>query len=247
MKYTLLFLLPLIGIMACQEETINVSNADKGLAYYPLNVGKYWTYTYDSVIFDNKGIDKYTFSGYIKEEITEVISKSDAETKYKLTKYWKKKVEDNWKLTDVESITQTDSKIIKTEENLPFIKMIFPNNNNESWNGNAMFDENIVIMIYGEPLKIYQAWKYKIENKGASIDFDNKKYEGLTVVQVDNSRDVKPSIFDKRYSVEYFAKDIGMVRKEMKIYDTQNPKTGLPWEDYAQKGYSLVQQLIEHN
>lgn len=246
MKYILL-LLPLLGFMACQKETIDVSNADKGIDFYPLSVGKYWTYSYDSVIYDNKGIDKFFFSGFIKEEITEVLSKTDTETKYKLIKYWKSKAEDNWRLTDVESITQSSDKIVKTEENLPFIKMVFPNNNNTTWNGNVLFDENIETLIYGEPLKIYQAWRYKIENKGAQVDVVNKKYEGLTVVQVDNSRDTKPSIFDKRYSVEYFAKGVGMVRKEMKIYDTQNPQSGLPWEAYAQKGYSLIQQLIDHN
>ncbi len=247
MKYIHILALVLCFFVACKKESISADTLNKGLEYYPVNVGKYIVYSYDSVIYDNKGINKYNFSGFIKEEIAEKITETDLETKYKLIKYWKKKIEENWVLTDVETLTSTDDKVIKTEENLPFIKLVFPNNNSVFWNGNALFDENIEVKIYGEPLAIYQGWRYKVENKESTAIFNNETYNVLDVIQVDNSRDTKPSIFNRRYSKEVFAKGIGLVKKEMKIYDTQNPDPNKPWEEYAQKGYSLTQQMIDHN
>jgi hypothetical protein len=230
-------------IVACKKESIDTSTFDKGLDYYPVTIGKYIIYSYDSIIYDNKGIDKFYLKGFIKEEIAEKISANDIETKYKLLKYWKAKIEDNWVLTDVESLTVSNEKIIKTEENLPFIKMVFPNKNNVTWNGNALFDDNIVVKIAGEPIEIYIFWDYKIINRGnpASIGGFNFN-EVLDVVQTDTDESR-----ERRYSVETFAKGIGLVKKEMKIYDTQIPQTGKPWEDYAEKGFSLVQTIIEHN
>ncbi len=244
MKHPLLLFFFCCTIMACKKETIGLDTFDRGLDYYPVSAGKYITYAYDSVVYDNKGVDKYYLKGYIKEEIAEKISEIDGETKYKLIKYWKRKDVDNWVLTDVESIAKSNTKIIKTEENLPFIKLVFPNNNNVSWNGNALFDDNIEVKIYGEPIKIYRFWNYKIANKGSQVNINGLIYnEVLDVIQIDDSKSNR----ERRYSKETFAKGIGMVKKEMKIYDTQNPQTGKPWEEYAEKGYSLVQTIIDHN
>jgi hypothetical protein len=233
---------------SCEEEKIEASTIDKGFDYFPLAVGKFIIYKYDSIIYDNKGIDKFPFSGFIKEEIAEVISETPSETKYKVIKYWRKNATDLWQLTDVEAITKSSDKIIKTEENLPFIKLVFPNNNNATWRGNGLFDDNIEIKVYGEPMKIYQSWDYTIENKGSQLTFGELKFnETLEVLQTDNLRDSKSSIFNRRFSKEIFAKGIGMIQKEMRIYDSQKPLAGKPWEDYAEKGYSLIQTIVEHN
>ncbi len=234
--------------MSCKKESIDATTYDKGESYVPIEIGKYITYEYDSTIYDNKGIDKYIFKGFIKEEIAEKISETNGEIKYKLIKYWKKNLADQWLLTDVETITKSPTNLVKTEENLPFIKMVFPNNNGTSWKGNGLFDENIIVKVYGEGLAIYQDWTYKIENKGSSRTYKDKEYKDvLDVVQKDDGRDPGHSIYARRYSKEIFAKGIGLIRKEMEIFETQKPIANKPWDAYAEKGYSLTQTIIDHN
>ena len=229
---------------SCQEESIPYVEPDQGKDFYPAIVGKYITYKYDSVIFDDNGLTKYNLSGFIRETVSEVIEENDNFKKYKIIKYWRPNDSVQWTLTDVESTTIYEDRIVKTEENLPFIKMIFPNEVETKWDGNAMFDESIIVTVYGEEIKPYEYWEYEVVSKNTPLNINGKLFsETLEVIQVDDNTSNR----SKRYSTETFAKGIGLIRKEMKIYETQNPQEGQPWENYAQKGYSLVQEVIDHN
>lgn len=232
------------SMSSCKKENIPYTEPDKGADYYPAVLGKYITYKYDSIIYDNNGTTKHNLSGFIKEVISEEIETTDIQKKYKIIKYWRQSDTLQWLLTDAETVTITGDKVIKTEENLPFIKMIFPNDEGVVWEGNAMFDNSIIITVYGEEIKPYEYWEYEVISKGKSITLNGITFnETVEVLQVDDNSSNR----SKRYATETFAKNVGLIRKEMKIYETQNPQEGQPWESYAQKGFSLVQEIIDHN
>lgn len=231
-------------LSSCKKESIPYNEPDKGVDYYPVLVGKYITYKYDSVIYDNKGATQHRLSGFIKEVISEELEKTEFQKKYKIIKYWRRSDTIPWLLTDVETVTVAEDRVIKTEENLPFIKMIFPNDEGAIWDGNAMFDNSIIITLYGEEIKPYEYWEYEVISKGNPITLNGITFnETLEVLQVDDNSSNR----SKRYSTETFARNVGLIRKEMKIYETQNPQEGQPWETYAQKGFSLIQEVIEYN
>lgn len=242
--FYLVIMMVVIMMTSCKKESIPYIEPDKGTEYYPAIVGKYITYKYDSVIFDDNGITRHNLSGFIKEVISEEIEKNDVQKKYKIIKYWRQSDTVQWQLTDVESVTILEDRVIKTEENLPFIKMIFPNDEGVVWEGNSMFDNSVIVKVYGEELTPYEYWEYEVINKGNPITLNGITFnETIEVLQVDDNSSNR----SKRYATETFAKNVGLIRKEMKIYETQNPKEGQPWETYAQKGYSLIQEVIDHN
>ncbi|MBK8700493.1 MAG: hypothetical protein IPN29_13565 [Saprospiraceae bacterium] len=229
---------------ACNEESIPATLFPEDKAYYPLESGKFITYKYDSIVYDDQGFTKYNLSGYIREVTGELLKNTEDEQQYRLIKYWRKDTTDMWLLTDVETITATDGKLIRTEENLPFIRLVFPNDPNIRWNGNALFDENTTVKVYGEPIKMFQGWSYEVINKDVPLTLPAIALDStLEVIEVDDDA----SIFSKRYVKQVYAKDIGPVKREMQIYDTQRPDAGKPWESYAEKGFSLVQVMIDHN
>ncbi len=242
--YFYLIFISLLSLSACQTESIPADDLDLGRAYYPVETGKYIEYAYDSLVYDDGGSSKYSSSGFIKEQIDSLLEETAFEKEYRLIKYWRKQNTDPWVLTDVETIHQSKTEIIRSEENLPFIRLVFPNSQNTRWNGNALFDENIIVKVSGEPIKMYQGWEYKVVKKNYSATIGQFELDSLLEVEevFDDS-----SIFSLRSVSQVYARGIGPVYREMKIYDSQRPIAGKPWEDYAEKGFYLKQTMVAHN
>ena len=118
----------------CESERIKADGYDKDLRYYPLDSGNKWEYKYDSIVYDESLGRVDTFAGYLLEELTEELR----ENTYIIQRSWRKAPNDNWVTTDRWTVSLDDNRIIKTEENLPFIKLAFPLTKGKSWNGNIL-------------------------------------------------------------------------------------------------------------
>ena len=241
MKYLVSLVLIGILVLGCSEETIEVDGTVEGLEYFPVQEGNEWVYEYDSIVYDeNKGIID-TNSGFIRE----VVFDSEVDGSFKIERSFRKKVDDSWVVTDIWSGRLEDRRAIRTEENLSFIKLVFPPNLNVNWDGNALFDQNVEIVIAGEPLRPYQGWDYQIVGNEGSYSYEGFQSDDvIDVLQVDET-----SLIDRRYSLERFARGGGLVEKELRLLECQciSVPASVPWEEKAEKGVILYQRLISFN
>ena len=239
----LLFLIGLLFIqLSCDNESIAPDEEILGRSYYPVETGKYITYSYDSVIIVKGGLERDSLSGFLKDEIGEKLNTSNGEESYRVYKYWKRDILDPWRLINLEVLTKSINKVILSEGNLSFIKMVFPNEKGITWDGNALFDERIEVMIASEPIEVYNNWEYEITDKNLEKNILGEIRQVLEVLHVDQE-----NALQRRFSSESYVKGVGLVSKNMMIYDTQNFQPNKPWETFAQGGFRLVQEMIEHN
>lgn len=227
-------------LTSCGDETIEVDGTVSGKEYFPVEEGREWVYSSDSIVYDeNEGIID-TLRGFIKERITDV----NGEGRFVIERSFRKNVDEPWEVSDIWSGRLEDTRAIRTEENLSFIKLIFPPSINRSWDGNALFDQNVEIVIAGEPLRPYQGWDYQIAAVNGTYNNEMISTDDvIDVLQVDEE-----SFIDRRYSLERFAKNIGMVEKRLMLLECQCttvPET-VPWEEKAEKGVILTQRLISY-
>jgi hypothetical protein len=241
-KYPYPFLLLIIFLFsACESEKIEAVDFDFGYEYYPLELGNSWEYYYDSIIYDpSLGIID-TSSGYIKEELTEQL----AEDRYIICRFWKRDLMDNWIKKERWTVYFDDNRIVKTEENIPFIKLVFPVKEGRSWDGNALFEESLQINVAGESLRPYFNWNYEIVSTNDTYSFQEIQSENVAVIHQVNDT----SFVDLRYSLEKYAPDIGLVERFTQILDCSctNINSSDPWEEKADKGFILNQKLIKFN
>ena len=230
----------LFVLLSCETETIEVDGVVSGREYYPIDEGREWVYVTDSIIYDESRGRIDTFSGFIKEVITDL----NVDGKYIIERSFTRNLMDPWRVTDIWSGRIEETNVVKTEENLSFIKLVFPPNIFSVWDGNSLFDENIEIVVAGEPLQPYQGWKYEIiDIEGTYSQNDISAVDVVEVMHVDAL-----SIVDRRYSIERFAENIGMVEKKVMILDCQcsNVPESVHWEEKAEKGFILSQRLISY-
>lgn len=236
----------LIFFSCVKNETTQI-NLDADKNYFPLQVGKYWEFEVDSVLFrQGKLLDSVRF--FAREEI--VLQGTDSiGPVFTILRSQKNKMSDSWFPTASYTARVSDQKALRNESNLNFIKLVFPIYTGLSWNGLANIQTDQVFDIEGESVAVYTDWEsFRVREPVGSYMHGTLNFnEVITVLQTDED-----NLINRRYSVEKYAKNVGLVYKEMMILDCNNTinncgNSSLPWRSRATKGFILRQQIIKHN
>lgn len=226
-------------IQSCSTESISPDSLYLEFDYYPLANGKTWEYKYDSIVYRNRGARKDTQSGYLRY----VLEATTTPNSFKLIKYIKKSINAPYVINRIDKAYIVDKSIVTSEGNLEFTSLVFPPKLSTKWNGNKAFDENIFIQIDGgDKLQIYLDWTYQLTNVDTTLKIENKTFNKVIAVSHIDRTDA----INKRLSREFYAKGIGLVLKEMEMYETQRIEPNTPWPLKAQAGFSLKLQLIDY-
>jgi len=238
----IMYILAILGfcfIQSCSSESITAEPIDLQLDYYPLATGKTWEYKYDSIVYKNKGARKDTQSGFLRY----VLEANPNPNSYKVTKFIKKSINAPYVINRIDQVNLVDKSVETTEGNLQFTSLVLPPKLNTKWDGNRAFDENISIQIDGgDRLQIYLDWSYEYTNLDTTLNIEKKTYNKIIKVShIDRS-----DAINRRLSREYYAKGVGLVLKEMEMYETQRIEPNTPWPSKAQAGFSLKLQLLNN-
>lgn len=163
--------------------------------YFPTKVGSYITYDCDSVVYDDFNGTVDTFRFQIKEYYQSEFTDNAGRRAIRLERF--KKVSDttSWFLKDVWFVTADNNQVEKIEEDVRYIKMVFPVKEGKEWNGNSL---NSV----GERTYIYEN-AHTPYNTGI-LDFDST----VTTINTDPE-----NLVSEFRNTEVFASRVGMIYK----------------------------------
>jgi len=205
MRNTFWFILILIATTySCSKDEETVI-PDIGYGYAGLEAGKYVVYNVDSFFYDDFTSTIDTSYYQIKEVVDSKFIDLEGEEAFKIIRYRKEIDSTNWVLIDVWNSKITYTNFQKVEENIRFVKLIFPVREDKVWNGNSM--NNLGEMEY-EYTSIDQS-----ETIGG-IALNNV----LTVLQSPEPNAINQILFEEKY-----AKGIGMVYKKSMDLTRANP------------------------
>jgi hypothetical protein len=148
----------------------------------------------------------------------------------RIERYKRDNENSTWIIKDVWSAGFISHSAYKTEENIKYIKLIFPASEGKKWNGNAY---NII----GE--QEYKITEIDIPCSLTALSFDSV----LTVIQLNDT-----SLIDKKYMVEKYAKNVGLIYKEIiDIYSNISlHNSSLPIEQRVDTGTFYKQELTDY-
>jgi hypothetical protein len=205
-KIIYLFFLAIIACSCKKDEP--VSSNDLGYSYFPTEIKRYIIYDVDSIVHDDftNTIDtfKYQLKEYIDISFTDNAGRNTLRIE-RSVKYYNPSVPYSsipWTLKNVWYANRTNTTAERVEENQRYVKLIFPVVNKKSWNGNA---SNTL----GEKEYVYT--EVNVPKTIGPISSDST----LSVTQQNSE-----NLIEKKYYVEVYAKNIGMVSKE--IIDVQS-------------------------
>ena len=190
---------------SCSPENESVSGA-AGTEYFPLDKGSYIVYNVRDI--NHKFPEGTSDTTYyrLKELVADTFTDAAHGLNYRLERYKQSLKSDSvWTIDSVWSAKRTATAAVKTENNLPYIKLVFPLKNGLSWNGNAFLDSSLA------PTEFWQVTQY---NQPLRLSDSANFPLALKVVQRSDSNCIL-----KQTGVEYYAAGIGLVYKELVYLD----------------------------
>ncbi len=220
---SLLMLLSLIiGLANCGKRT-SLEPSYLSYDYYPYDTLSWWIYEVDSTAWVtlNSTTDTFHFNYQIKEEYTNTFTDNANRKGILLQRSIRANQNESWRLKDIWKVYKNSMRVEKIEENVNFIKLVFPARQGKKWDGNAYntMDEQLYTIT-----ELHKAYS------GNGITFDST----LTVVQEDFV-----SLINEDIAMEVFAKDVGMIYKS---YRSITKEFGNAVKD----GIDYTYQLVSH-
>jgi hypothetical protein len=254
MKSALFFLGGLLFFFACKKET-GVYNLQikEQQAYFPLEKGQSIVYQVDSIVYDfaeGGGTSVESFTSFAKEVVADTFTDASGLVHHRIERYRTSDLSQPWIFDRYWSAVVTDEKVIKTEDNLRFLRLIFPMDRRSEWNGNLWINSEYEIQIKGDRIRPFVNWNYEVDSIDITRQVGNFSFDStLVVTEVDET-----NIIEKRLSRAVYAKHVGLVYKEQWILDSQYcnqtpPPVDCetkPWLDKAEKGYVYKQTVIQY-
>lgn len=222
-------------MLSCKKKKIETP-PDVGYDYAPTTLGKYVIYDVDSTIYDDFNDDTTYYKYRIKEKLEETYIDNQGRSAIRMVRYIKKYNPlvsyDNipWTVKDVWNYTKTNTALEVVEEDVRFVKLIFPANEGSTWNGNAQntLDE--------------MEYKYKYVNQAESINgtvFDNVAY-------VEQKDDKLKNVIHRQFYIEKYAKNVGLIYREIKDLYSNAVVAGIPVEQRIEKGIIYKLTYVSH-
>ena len=244
-KYFGVALLLITLLTACNKQNELYTTASL-TDYFPLQVGKFITYNLDSTVYINFGQKDTVIKYEVKDSIETRITDNVGRPAYRIVRYIRKTATQSWIANNTFMAIPTATTIEYVENNLRFQKLKLPIKDGYSWKGNSFIDTYSL----NSATKYLDDWDYTYDSVNVPLTIGGIQFAStLTVNQRNEFLGQDPKLpstqyAEKNYSVEKYAKGIGLVYKEFLHWEFQGTQPGRP-SFYA--GYGVKLTMIDHN
>jgi hypothetical protein len=246
MKFLLSIIITIILFTSCgsRKAELELTSIND---YAPLTVGKYITYSVDSLVFTNFGTTETHRFYEVKHLVADTFRDNLGRKAYRITRLIRKvPVTDNFVPEYTFSAVSTDNTFEFIENNLRFIKLTLPIKNAYIWKGNSYINLNASIFP-GVPNSYFlEDWDYTYENVDDANPINLPGFTIANTVTV-NQKDLSSNlpvtgttnIANRDFGKEVYGKGIGMIYREFIHWEYQ---TGTKYT-----GWGIKMKMIDKN
>ncbi|MBN2683535.1 MAG: hypothetical protein JXR58_13655 [Bacteroidales bacterium] len=222
------FISIIILFFSCKkEESVPIPEID--YSYLPLDTGVYFVYQIEEIEIDSALSYYDTVRYQLKTVFESYYSDAEGNNAIRVERYKRNSSLQNWSVSDVWSANYKNGTVQFVEENMRFVKMVYPSSINKTWDGNAY--------------NIYDKEMYTITSIDAPAIINSLAFDSvLTVTQLYDT-----TLLYKYFKVEKYAKNIGLIYKiDMNVESQNITFPNVPVENRITSGTIFTQKLIEY-
>jgi hypothetical protein len=253
---------------SCRKQTESFAT-DTTNNYIPLEVGKYIVYQLDSTVFLNFGKIEETHAYQVKFEVNAEVRDNLDRPAYRIFRYTRDSAgTQSWQPDNTYLITPLDNQVEFTDDNLRYIKIHLPIKDGYTWKGNKYLpaDPYNTYFLFSNDDAMAD-WDYYYDGEPEpSVTIEGQNYTDVLTVQEDDESYNVPVVDEssyaaRTYSIEKYSKNIGLVYKELILWEQQpNPTLVDPGDpndpmnhppvysyDPFKTGFGIKMWMIDHN
>lgn len=203
--------------------------------YFPVNEGFWVVYQVDSIAYNPLMDTVMSYQYLVKETIGEEFTDLSNEVWQRIHHAVKRDSAGPWELSAAYAQKQTKQSAQKIENNLRFIKQIYPFQRFKSWSGNSYihYDDMFFCNFYGD-------WNYQYRELYTAKTAGSHAFDSVIVIQ----QVADSGLICKSLAVEHYAPGVGLIYKHVERLTTQNTSPD-PFYLKAEQGYILTYTIID--
>ncbi|WP_462255302.1 hypothetical protein [Ferruginibacter sp.] len=224
----------LIFFSACKKSTEELATAPVS-DYYPLTVGKYITYSLDSVVYyTNFGVSAVIKSYQVKHLVEAQITDNLGRPAYRIIRYIRSFSNAPWVADNVFMAIPSQNSIEFVENNLRFLKLKGPIRQDYNWKGNTYINTTSL----SSTLKYLDDWDYAYDSLNVPAQIGAVTIDStIKVAEIDNQ-----TAIDRTFSEAKYAKGIGLVYRNFLYWNKGNVNG-----TFSDASYGVIMKMIDHN
>lgn len=234
----------LIVLISCKK---NDSFTSAPLSdYYPLQPGKYITYQLDSTVFISFGTRDTVIRYQVQDRVDAQITDNTGRPAYRVLRFIRKNESQPWTPGNTFMVVPTGNSIEYIENNLRYVKLQLPIVQDFTWKGNGYIDASSI----NSEVRYLDDWDYMYDSVNVPLSLGSLVIDStIKVAQRDEFLGQDPNepgtqYGERNYSVEKYAKGIGLVYKEFIHWEFQGAH---PPADASYTGYGVKLSITDHN
>ncbi len=201
----------LLLFFGCKKKTDSVDLEEN---YFPLKIGGWIVYNVDSTVYDAFTLQSHTHHLQLKEIITQTFTDGQGDLAYRLERYERDNDTLQFVIKNVWSEKVVNAKAEKVEENQRFVKLIFPPQISQSWQGNVYIAPNLT----SDYTKFLTDWSYAYQSIDVAAQIGKFALPKTATVLDDNEN--IPGL-QQTFFQEIYAQNIGLVYYHHKYVEKQ--------------------------
>ena len=239
-------------MVSCSKETETLQ-ADTPADYFSFQKGKYIIYDLDSMLFVNFGQKDTVVSYEAKDVVDEQVTDNLQRPAWRIIRYLRpagSTSEADWKTNITYIAIPTRNSVEIMENNLRYQKLIGPVKEGFIFKANTYLPSKPFEGAYSFSVdEDIQSWESMYENVGMPDSYNGMDFdETVTIRQVEDSVNVPIDIPDSyAYKIlwnEQYAKGIGMISRNVEMWEYQPPTSGQPG---FRTGFGVKMRIKNHN
>lgn len=230
------FIICMLLLQACNKKD-DTGLQDFKHRYYPTFTGHYVTYQVDSVRYSFAAPNSYqrdTVRYQLMEMIADTFYDNLNELNYTIELYRRPTSTDSWILWKRWYIKPGITNLQKVEDDIRFVRLIFPPKINATWDGNLYVPKTT-------PYTVFQNWDYAYTDVDQPQTVNGFSFDStLSVTEVDDE-----NLIEKTLRKSVYAKGVGLVYLEWEALSKQ--QISKDWVTGPENGFRIRMRVIDFN
>ncbi len=243
-------ILPAFLIISCKKEVAHFQTETIS-DYMPLQPGKYLIYQVDSTVFTNFGRTEEVHSYQEKDVVDTLITDNLNRPSYRVYRYLRDSAgTGNWQPISTYFITPVANGVEVIDDNLRTLNLIVPIQQGTTWKGNRYLPTEPYSDQYSFNNDDNMSdWNYTMDSTNETLSLNGQTYDNVVKITAEDETINFPitdpqSYASQSYAVEKYAKGIGLIYKELILWEYQ-PNIG--GASPYQTGFGIKRTLLDHN